>query len=86
MYRRPYPEAYDQVAMPHWYRMPDFTKFSRQDNVMTIEHISRFLVQCGEASGSDALKIRLFPLSLSESAFAWFPSLPPTLSSHGPDL
>jgi hypothetical protein len=49
MYRRSYPEAYDQIAMPHRYRVPDFTKFFRQDNVTTIEHISKFLVQCGEA-------------------------------------
>jgi hypothetical protein len=53
----------------------DFTKFSGQDNVTTIEHISKFLVQCGEASGNDALKIHLFSLSLSGSAFAWFSSL-----------
>lgn len=37
----------------------------------TIEHVSRFLVQCGEA-----LKIRLFPLSLSGLAFTWFFLLP----------
>jgi hypothetical protein len=70
MYRRPYPEAYNQVAMPHRYRLSYFTKFSGHDNITTIEHISLFLVQCREASGSDALKIRLFPLSLSRSAFA----------------
>jgi hypothetical protein len=56
--------------------VPDFTKFFRQDNVTTIEHISKFLVQCGEASRNDALKICLFPLSLSGSAFTWFSSLP----------
>jgi hypothetical protein len=72
MYQRPYPEAYDQIAMPHRYGVPDFTKFSSQDNETMIEHISNFLVQCGEASSNDALKIRLFPLSLCGSAFAWF--------------
>jgi hypothetical protein len=56
--------------------VPDFTKFSGQDNVTTIEHIGKLLVQYGEASGNDALKIRLFPLSLSRSAFTWFSSLP----------
>ena len=34
-------------------------------------------VQCGEASASDALKLRLFPLSLSGTAFNWFTSLAP---------
>ena len=42
-----------------------------------VEHVSRFLIQCGDASAVDALRIRLFPLSLSGSAFAWFSSLPP---------
>jgi len=28
MYRKPYPEAYDQIVLPSQYRVPDFTKFS----------------------------------------------------------
>ena len=76
MYRKPYPEAYDRIPMPARYKVPDFTKFSGQDNTSTVEHISRFLVQCGEAAVEDALKIRLFRLSLSGSVFAWFSSLP----------
>jgi hypothetical protein len=54
----------------------DFAKLSGQDNMTTIKYISKFLVQCGEASDNDALKIRLFPLSLSGSAFVLFSSLP----------
>ena len=42
----------------------------------TAEHISRFLIKCGEAAGVSALRICLFPLSLSGSAFTWFSSLP----------
>ena len=77
MYHKPYPEAYDQIALPSRYRVLDFTKFSGQDNMTTVEHISRYLIQCEDASAVDALRIRLFPLSLSGSAFAWFTSLPP---------
>ena len=69
-YRKPYLEAYDQIAMRYHYRVPDFTKFSGQDNITTVEDVSRFLIQCGEVAGIDALKIHLFPLSLSGSAFA----------------
>ncbi|RLM75595.1 uncharacterized protein C2845_PM15G01660 [Panicum miliaceum] len=76
MYKKPYPEAYDQILLPHRYRLLDFTKFSGQDSMSTVEHISRFLVWCGEATATDALKIFLFPLSLSRLAFAWFASLP----------
>ena len=39
MYHKPYPEAYDQIALPHRYRVPDFTKFSGQDGITTIKHI-----------------------------------------------
>ena len=35
-----------------------------------VEHISRFLIQSGDASPVDALTIRLFQLSLSGSVFA----------------
>ena len=76
MYRKPYPEAYDQIPLPHRYKLPDFTKFSGQDAISTMECISRFLIQCGDAAGIDARKIFLVPLSLSGSAFAWFSSLP----------
>ena len=34
------------------------------------------MAQCGEASAVDALRVRLFPLSLSGSVFTWFSSLP----------
>jgi hypothetical protein len=42
----------------------------------TYEHVSQFLAQCGEASAIDALRVRLFPLSLSGSTFTRFSSLP----------
>ena len=28
MYKTPYPAAYDQLPLPHKYKLPDFTKFS----------------------------------------------------------
>ena len=43
----------------------------------TIEHISRYLIQLGEASVEEAHKVRFFPLSLSGPAFSWFSSLEP---------
>ena len=43
MYKTPYPPAYDQIPLPHKYKMPDFTKFSGQGEVSTMEHVNRFL-------------------------------------------
>jgi hypothetical protein len=42
-----------------------------------LEHVSQFIFQRGEASANDALKLRMFPLSLSGTAFTWFTSLAP---------
>nr|AAN64467.1 putative gag-pol polyprotein [Oryza sativa Japonica Group]ABF97062.1 retrotransposon protein, putative, unclassified [Oryza sativa Japonica Group] len=74
--QQPYPEWFERVPLPNRFKVPDFSKFSGQDGVSTYEHISRLLAQCGEASAVDALKVRLFRLSLSGSAFTWFSSLP----------
>ena len=57
MYKTPYPSAYDQIAPPHKYKMPDFTKFSGKGDVSTMEHINRFLLQLGEAANQDPLRV-----------------------------
>jgi hypothetical protein len=51
------------------YRVPEFSKFSGDDGKTTLEHLGQFILQCGEASANDALKLRMFPLSLSGTAF-----------------
>ena len=75
-YKCPYPEWYDLVALPTNYRLLEFAKFTGQDSTSTIEHVSRYLMQLGEASVEDALQVHFFSLSLSGSAFTWFSSLP----------
>jgi len=76
-YRTPYPPAYDLIPLPNRYKVPDFTKFSGQDDTSTMEHVNRFIIQCGEAANRDELRVCLFSSSLSGSAFTWFISLPP---------
>ena len=76
MYKTPYPPVYNQIPLPHKYKMPNFTKFSGQEEVSTMDHVNKFLLQLGEAGNHDALRVRLFSLSLSGSAFAWFTTLP----------
>ena len=75
MYKRPYLEWYDLVALPSNYRLLEFAKFTGQDNTSTIEHISWYLTQLGEASIEEAHRVRFFSLSLSGPAFTWFSSL-----------
>jgi len=75
-YRTPYPPAYDLIPLPNRYKILDFTKFSGQDDTSTMEHVNRFIIQCGEAANRDELRVRLFSSSLSGSAFTWFILLP----------
>ena len=86
MYKTPYPSAYDQIPLPHKYKMPDLTKFSGQGEVSTMEHVNRFLLQLGEATNQDALRVWLFSLSLSGSAFASFTTLPANSILYWDDL
>jgi len=77
LYQRLYPDAFDLVPYPTGWRVPDFIKFSRDDNRSTWEHISQYVAQLDEASSSDSLRIRLFSLSLTGIVFSWFSLLPP---------
>jgi hypothetical protein len=77
VYTPPFPKWYHRVALPNKVKVPtEFTKFSGQDDTSTVEHITRYLMQLGEASADEAFRIRYFPLSLTGPAFTWFTSLP----------
>ncbi|GKV50531.1 hypothetical protein SLEP1_g57234 [Rubroshorea leprosula] len=76
-YRKLYPNFIDQEnPFPRGFKVPEFTLFSGDGGYSTIEHIGRFTIQCGEASGDDNLKLRLFPSSLTSTALTWYLSLP----------
>jgi hypothetical protein len=76
IYQKPYPSIFDSIAYPAGWRVPDFTKFDGENSLTTWEHVSQYLAQLGEADSVEALRIRLFSLSLTGTAFAWFSSLP----------
>ena len=54
LYKRPYPEWYDLVALLTNYRLLEFAKFTNQDNTSRIEHVTLYLTQLGEASIEEA--------------------------------
>ena len=72
LYQRSYPDAFDVVPYPRGWRVLDFIKFSGDDNRSTWEHISQYVAQLGEASSSNSLRVHLFSLSLTRTAFFWF--------------
>jgi hypothetical protein len=46
--------------------------------------IGQFLAQLGELADTEAFRVRLFSLSLTGTAFAWYATLPPhSISSWG---
>jgi hypothetical protein len=77
VYQKSYLNYYDQLHYPRGYRIPEFSMFSGDDCKTTLEHVGQFILQCGEASSNDSLKLRMLPLSLSDTAFTWFTSLAP---------
>ena len=68
-HQRLYPAWYDIVQLPSCYQVPDFSKFTGVDEMTTLEHVSSYLAQFGEASMEEAHRVRFFPLSLSRPAF-----------------
>jgi len=52
-------------------------KFSGDDNRAPWEHIDQYILQLGKDGFHEALRIRLFSLSLTGTAFSWFSSLAP---------
>ena len=65
-----YPTSFDSVAYPASFGLPEFVKFSGEDTRSNFEHISRYLAQLGEAGSINELKVRLFSLSLTGTAFS----------------
>jgi hypothetical protein len=77
LYQNPYDPEFDRFPLPRGWRMPDLIKFSGDDDRTTWDHISQYTTQLGEAGVYNALKVRLFSLSLTGTAFDWFSSLAP---------
>jgi hypothetical protein len=76
-YQKPYSHRFDTVLYPQGTRIPDFSKFSGEGGKSTHEHISQFIAHLGELADGEAYRVRLFSLSLTDTAFAWYAALPP---------
>jgi hypothetical protein len=76
IYQKSYLSIFNSVAYPTGWCVPDFTKFDGEVSRTTWEDMSQYLAQLGEAGSVEALPIRLFSLSLTGTAFAWFSSFP----------
>jgi len=73
--QKPYPESFDSIPYPQNFKVTEFIKFTGEDSRTTWEHVSQFNAQMGIYGSLDHLKIRIFPLFLSGTAFSWFSAL-----------
>jgi hypothetical protein len=77
MYQMSYPSHFDLVPYPMGWRTSNYVMFNEEDNSTMWEHVSQYLAQLHEVGLIDALKICLFSLSLTGTAFFLFSSLSP---------
>ena len=77
LYQKPYPGEFDLVSFPGGWCVPNFVKFSGDDNRAPWEHNDQYILQLGKAGFHESLRIRLFSLSLIGTTFFWFSSLAP---------
>jgi hypothetical protein len=60
--------------------------FSCENGRSTHEHIGQFLAHLGELADGEAFRVRLFSLSLTGTAFAWYAVVPPNSINSWNDL
>jgi hypothetical protein len=77
-YQKSYDHRFHTVVHPQGARIPEFfSKFSGENGRSTHKHIRQILPHLGELADGEAFRIRLFSLSLTGIAFAWYVTLPP---------
>ncbi|KAM1199889.1 hypothetical protein ACFX2J_016208 [Malus domestica] len=81
----PYPAYVETFGYPKGFKIPDFSLFTGESSLSSLEHVARFTAQCGDVN-SDFHKLRLFNFSLTGSAFAWYINLPPNSVQNWEEL
>jgi hypothetical protein len=76
-YWKPYGSRFDHHPYPQGTRILEFAKFSGDHGKSMREQIGQFLAQLVELADTEAFRVRLFSLSLTGTAFAWYATLPP---------
>ncbi|KAI5317893.1 hypothetical protein L3X38_037600 [Prunus dulcis] len=76
VYRGPYPEHFDQEEFSMGFKVSNFALFSGDRLQSTVKHIGPFTAQYAEIGHREALKLRLFSITLTWAAFSWYVKLP----------
>ena len=72
-----FPDVVQQTELPRGMKIPKFSKFAGEAGESTVEHVARYLIECGDLANNECLKMKYFPGSLTKNAFTWFTTLPP---------
>ncbi|XP_015961045.1 uncharacterized protein LOC107485019 [Arachis duranensis] len=71
-----FPQVVQMAEVPRGVKNSKITtKFAGEVGELTTEHVSRYLVEIGNLSNDENLKMKFFPLSLMKNAFMWFSNL-----------
>ncbi|XP_050875838.1 uncharacterized protein LOC127079497 [Lathyrus oleraceus] len=57
-------------------KIPKFIKFSGDTTESIVEHVARYLIEAGDMSNNESLRVKFFPSSLTKNAFTWVTTLP----------
>ena len=69
LYQKPYPAEFDLVSFPAGWCVPNFVKFSGDDNRAPWEHIDQYILQLGKADFHDALRNSLIFIIFDRNCF-----------------
>ncbi|XP_050902791.1 uncharacterized protein LOC127115246 [Lathyrus oleraceus] len=75
-YTSPLAEYILQAEAPLRTKIPKFTKFAEDTIESTVEHVARYLIEVGDMSNNESLRIKKIPSYLTKNAFTWFTTLP----------
>lgn len=75
-YTSPLAEYVLQTDAPLRTKIPKFTKFAGDTTESTVEHVARYLIEAGDMSNNENLRMKFFPSSLTKNVFTWFTNFP----------
>ncbi|XP_050890325.1 uncharacterized protein LOC127095718 [Lathyrus oleraceus] len=75
-YTSPLSEYILQTVTSPRTKIPKFTKFSGDTTESTIKHVARYIIEAGDITNNESLRVNYFPSYLTKNAFTRFTSLP----------
>ncbi|XP_050888827.1 uncharacterized protein LOC127093987 [Lathyrus oleraceus] len=75
-YTSPLSEYILQAEAPPRTKIPKFTKFYGDTTESIVEHVARYLIEAGDMSNNESLRIKKIPSFITKNAFTWFTTLP----------